>query len=196
MTEIGIGVKMATRFNDLISDSQKVFGLFDEVDAKELIILTDPWGMQLYVDDKKEGQSPVRLRRMEEQTVRIRTEDPWFSDNETTTVLSKERNLLFMHAQAEEQIEALPVEVTGRNRYRLQWIELEDAKEYRIQVDVFNGDFSEPLFEKTGIRDNKFIFSEKLDPGKSYQFRVQAVNRNGIVSSWSSRKTFTAESEG
>ena len=196
MSEISMGVKMATRLNDLISDSQKVFALYDEVDAKELIILTDPWGMQLFVDDRKEGQSPVRLRRMEEEAVRIRIEDPWFSDSETVTALSGERNLLFMHARSEQQIEVLPVEVTGRNRYQLQWNELEDAKEYRIQVDMLKGDFSEPLFEKTGIRSNKFIYSEKLEPGQSYQFRVQAVNRNGIASRWSSSEPFTAEREG
>jgi hypothetical protein len=196
MSEIGIGVKMSNRFKHLMSDGESVLLQYSLIDEHELIILTDPWGMALFVDERKEGQSPVRLRRMDEENASVRIEDPWCSGSELTVQLDGEREILFVHAVPEIEIQLRPVEVLGRNRFRLQWEDLEDASGYRVQLDTSEGDFSAPVFEKTGVRDNGIVLNERLEPGVPYRFRVQGINKNGVVSPWSYSEPFSAERSG
>jgi hypothetical protein len=192
MAEIRMGVKMSSRFKGLVADGESVFTAYSVVEPGELIILTDPWGMELSVNQKDRGQSPVRLQKLREEQVRVRVDDPWYSGEEVTVDLAKERTLLFVISLQEERIRTAPVESLGRDRYRLEWQDLEDARTYRVQVDVSNGDFSQPLVDERGVRDNRIILSEKLEPDAFYRFRVQGINRNGVASPWSYSDPFPA----
>ena len=192
MTEIGIGVKIGSHFKDLIADGEKILTAYNETVPGELIILTDPCGVRLSVNEKDHGQSPIRLQKLEDDQARVRVEEPWFGEEEVTVALSKERTLLFIRSQQEEQIRVRPIEFLGDDRYLLEWDELEGARSYRIQVDVIDSDFSEPIIDKLGVRDNSLLLSEKLEPGALYRFRVQGINKNGVVSRWSYSDPFPA----
>jgi hypothetical protein len=192
MTEISIGVSMAKRLKDLIADSERVFRRYDVLDEKELIILTDPPGMALNVDGKREGQSPVRLKKIEGDTATIQIEDPWYRENGVATDLDRSRNVVFIHVKPDIHIDTLPVEVSGR-RFRLAWSDLEGTRSYSIQIDLAGGDFRSPLFEKTDIRRNTYTYKGKLEPGSYYRFRVQGINQNGMRSNWSYSEAFAPE---
>jgi hypothetical protein len=189
-TEISIGVRMATRFKDLITDSDEIFRRYDILDEKELIILTDPSGLPLSVDGKRKGESPVRLKKLEQDNATIQIEDPWYGDSEIAADLDRNRNLVFIHEKPDVRIDINPVEIV-RKRFRLTWSDLEDARSYIVQIDLASGDFSNPLFEKSDIRKTAFTYSERLEPGSSYRFRVQGINKNGMRSGWSYSDEFT-----
>jgi hypothetical protein len=194
--EIRMGMKMASRFKDLVSDGEEVFTEYNVVDPGEVIVLTDPWGMQLSMNDRGKGQSPVRIRNVKESQVLVRVDDPWYLGEEVTVDLSKERAIVFIRSEKVQEIQTKPVEQLGRGRYRIEWEELEQARAYRVQVDTSDGDFSQPLIDVAEIRDNRITLSEDLEPGTYYRFRVQGINRNGVTTGWSYGGPFAVDGEG
>jgi hypothetical protein len=97
MAEIRMGVKIASRLKDLVADGEEIFTEYRIIEPEEVIILTDPWGMELSVDGRGRGQSPVRLQKLKQSRVQVRVDDPWYGGGELTVDLSRERTLLFLH---------------------------------------------------------------------------------------------------
>ena len=182
--------KLNRYFGYRLKAAKELFERFSHVSEKELVVLTNPSGMEVFADDEYMGRSPVRIKRLRGEYISVRAEDPWFLGEKVNVPLSEERNFLFLRSRVLERIDPHLAESSGQKSFRLSWEEIPEAVSYLVQVDRNEGDFTQPLFMEGGIKENSYLFKEVLEEGTGYRFRVQAVNKNKIRSVWSYGEEF------
>ena len=168
-----------------LKGSDELFNKYNNVSEKELIVLTNPQGMKVYVNDKYHGRSPLRIKRLSDERVTVKAEDPWFHAESMDFKLTEERNFLFLCSTVTDRIKNHHAESIGQKSFKLSWNELPDAKSYTVQVDRRGGNFLEPKFEKSDLKKSMHVFKKSLEEGTKYLYRVQAINENNIRSVWS-----------
>ncbi len=168
-----------------LKGSDELFNKYKNVSEKELIVLTDPQGMKVYVNDKYHGRSPLRIKRLSDERVNVKAEDPWFHAESMDFKLTEERNFLFLCSTVTDRIKNHRAESIGQKSFKLSWNELSGAQRYSVQVDRRGGNFLEPKFEKSDLKKSMHVFKKSLDEGTKYLYRVQAINENNIRSVWS-----------
>jgi hypothetical protein len=188
--EISIGNKLKYFYGDRLKSSFTVFKNFDRISGRELIILTNPSGMEVFVNEKSVGNSPVRMKRVSGKDLKIEVKDPWFEERTVIRTLDENRNYIFINSPCEARLKTSPVEEMGRKQFRLSWNELEGAESYSVQVDEINGDFTDPILEKDGLKKNTFDFQKEKKDEKNYKYRVQAVNSNNLKCDWAYGEIF------
>lgn len=88
-------------------------------------------------------------------------------------------------------LSAGPVEVVGKEKLKLAWSEVPDVKGYRVQVDEAGGNFTKPLADMKGLRENFVLYQKKLKKDGQYVYRVQAVTKDDRESTWAYSEPFS-----
>jgi hypothetical protein len=88
-------------------------------------------------------------------------------------------------------LSAGPVEVVGKEKLKLAWSEVPDVKGYRVQVDEAGGNFTKPLADMKGLRENFVLYQKKLKKDGQYVYRVQAVTKDDRKSAWAYSEPFS-----
>ncbi len=194
LAEEYINEKLTEYLGNKLEASKKIFSEYDTITESELIILTNPTGMNVRVNEKYYGKSPVRIKGLEQESVPITIEDSWFGGTSRYTYLSEERNLIFVKKSIEQAFAAKiindPAKTIRKNVYDLAWTQIEGVYSYIVQIYGEEGGVKEVVYEISDIKKNKYTFGRKLEEGKDYSYRVCAVNENGIRSDWSNEKQF------
>jgi outer membrane protein assembly factor BamB/TolB-like protein len=183
--ELGIGFRINNYLKSKVEDSLRIFKRRDKIKERELIVLTNPSGLKVYVNDKYYGNSPLRVQKLSDKMVNVLVQDPWSLQESTFVNLRENRNFLFIKTSLAREIALHPPVVNGQKRYRLSWEELQDAESYILQIDKKEGNFVRPVFEDYGIKETFYELKEELEEGEVFLYRVQGVNKNDIKSGWS-----------
>ncbi len=182
--------KLETYLGHKLKASESLFKKKSKIAKKELIILSNPSGMEVYVNDKHYGISPLRIKRFSDEAARVSVKDPWFMQESTTIDVQDGRNFLFFRSSITKKIGIYQPEIISQKNCKLFWDTLPDAVSYTVQIDRIDGNFENPFFEKTGIKHNMYLLRKGFDENNKYLFRVQAVNENKIKSKWSYSEAF------
>jgi hypothetical protein len=190
--EIMMGVKMGRRFGDKLKAAERFFGEPREGGGKELVVLTSPGGMTVLLDGKEHGLSPLRVRWTSEPTVVVSAEGSSGPAGPKTASLEGPRTFIFLLSETGEGITVNPAERLDRGKTKLSWLEVPDAKSYRVQVDTADGDFSKPFADMKDVRKPYAVLDKKLKNGVEYVYRVKAIHEEGAQGSWGYSAPFSA----
>ncbi len=188
--ELGIGFKVNNYLKSKVEDSLRLFKRQEKIKEKELIVLTNPSGLKVYVNDKYYGNSPLRVKKLTDKMVNVLVKDPWSLQETTFVNLREKRNFIFIRTSLAKEIVLYPPVVYGQKRYRFSWEELQDTESYILQIDKKDGNFLSPVFEDYSIKETFFEFNKEFEEGQIFVYRIQGVNKNEIKSGWSYSNEF------
>ncbi len=194
-----IKTQLTKYFKVKLKAVKKVFKDYKDVKEKELIVITNPSGMKISLNDKNYGNSPVRIKGLKYREVQVTATDPWLGEVTAKVELEEKRNFLFLEsARLKEyslRVEAKPAKALRSSMFELSWSTVEGAYQYTVQVNAEGGDNKKTLFEFYGLKKNKYRFKKQLEGGKTYSYRIYAENKNGIKSGWSNEAKFEGQLE-
>ncbi len=81
--------------------------------------------------------------------------------------------------------------VTNNTTPSLDWNSVNNATQYRIQIDTVYS-FTHPLQDEV-LSDGKSIFTAKPLTNGKYYWRVSGINQYGLLGAWSSYRSFTID---
>ncbi len=183
------GDRLAGYLGEKIKLSKAAYKGHKKINGKELIVITNPTGMMVYLNGKKYGNSPIRLKGLKENQVKITARDDWFKEVSEKVRLNKDRNIVFLKSgkskkyPSDMETKSYTIENNG---YFLSWKKVEGADHYIVQAGRIGekkvlGDI---LYENYDVKGTEIVFKKKWN-SKGYQvFRICAVNKNGIRSKW------------
>ena len=190
--EIMIGVRMAKRFKDRIQSAERFYEGIDETVEKELVVFSRPPGLDVVIGAKNVGSTPVRVKEIREQTIEVSVRGPWHSGQTRSVILEGPRTVLYVSSfTGGTVLSAGPVEVVGKEKLKFAWSEVPDVKGYRVQVDEAGGNFTKPLDDMKGLRENFVLYQKKLKKDGQYVYRVQAVTKDDRESAWAYSEPFS-----
>ena len=190
--EIMIGVRMAKRFKDRIQSAERFYEGIDETVEKELVVFSCPPGLDVVIGAKNVGTTPIRVKEIREQTAEVSVRGPWHSEQTRSVILEGLRTVFYVSSfTGGTVLSAGPVEVVGKEKLKLAWSEVPDVKGYRVQVDEAGGNFTKPLADMKGLRENFVLYQKKLKKGDQYVYRVQAVTKDDRESTWAYSEPFS-----
>jgi TolB-like protein len=191
--DAGLSVRIGNHFRDRINVADSFFKRYRNVQPRELIVLTVPDGLEITVDGRRRGTSPLRLRRLSGDRVTVQVDDPWFSHRTDGVVLNRERNFLFLYLTMNREIRTHPAQVQGRRSIKLSWDGIAHAVGYTVEVGVEGERFQKPAYEQEGITAEFVVIEKTFKRGVPYVFRVRAVNERGVFTPWSYGSPFVVE---
>ncbi|MBN2323592.1 MAG: PQQ-binding-like beta-propeller repeat protein [Spirochaetes bacterium] len=171
--------------------------------SNELLILTDPMGMKVWVDGKYEGFSPIRIDPEGRDRVTIQARDPWFEEKEAVIDTPEGKRLFFIASSWNNEYSVLDMRRSitkvaskkGKDIFELDWKKMENAVSYLVGIDISDDQRQHSVYQRLAMNQNRYVFSDgrKLRSQSTtsrYSFRVLGVNENDIKSPWSDAKGF------
>ncbi len=166
--------------------------------GNELIVITNPIGMRVYVDGQFKGNSPVRVIELEKKRFKVEAKDSWFVDTDEQFILEDRRNYIVMNSTWKlepwpfdyKRPEVYTALIKQGRKHELSWKKTENAVSYIIGIDEIGKDESKSIYKKIMMKQNHFMYNKILDEEKDYNYRVCSVNKNDIKSPWSDKAGF------
>ncbi len=183
--------KLEEYFGTKLKASSGVLKGFGSVKEDELIVLTNPPGMNVYIDEKLEGPSPVRITGLKKERVHVSVRDPWFEEVHVDLNVKNERNFIFLRSESLREIDLHSPLILGQEYARLSWKEFPETVRYSVQIDRGDGKFVEPVFAQEGLKATDYLYTEGLGERTDFMYRVRGVNRNKVRSPWFYSESFT-----
>jgi outer membrane protein assembly factor BamB len=178
-------------FGTKLKASSEVLKGFGSVKENELIVLTNPPGMKVFIDEKLEGPSPVRVTGLKKESVYVSAQDPWYEEVHVELGLKNDRNFVFLRSESLREIELHAPLILGQEYTRLSWKDFPETDMYSVQIDRGDGRFVEPVFEQKGLKAPGCLYTDGLGERADYMYRVRGVNRNKVRSPWFYSERFT-----
>ncbi len=171
-------------FGTKLKASSDVLKGFGSVKKNELIVLTNPPGMRVFIDEKPEGPSPVRVTGLKKESVLVSVRDPWFEEVRVELGVKDGRNFVFLRSESLKEIDLRSPLILGQEYTRFSWKDFPETDRYTVQLVRGDGKFVEPVFEQKGLKAPDHLYTGGLGERTDYVYRVRGVNKNKVRSPW------------
>jgi outer membrane protein assembly factor BamB len=171
-------------FGTKLKASSEVLKGFGSGKKDELIVLTNPPGMKVFIDEKLEGPSPVRVTGLKKESVHVSARDPWFEEVHANLDVKNGRNFVFLRSEILKEIDLRSPIILGQEHTQLAWKDFPDTERYSVQIHRSGGNFVEPVFEQKGLKTPSCLYMDGLGERNDYVYRVRGTNRNKVRSPW------------